>query len=150
MTLGEKIKLFRKEKGLTQKQLGKACNPSMSAAAVRQYELGKRNPKIETVQKIAQALNIPAGCLFNDDDIDYEYEQLCDILESAGIHLEEYGFNAGGGPENDVMLISHINEDEEPISIKYGDLLNIVKNILSDAEQKKNSYIQKRLDLELF
>ena len=28
MTVGENIKRFRKEKGLTQKQLGELCNPN--------------------------------------------------------------------------------------------------------------------------
>lgn len=54
MEIGEQIKKFRKQRGLTQKQLGERCN--LSEAMVRQYELGIRNPKYETLQKIATAL----------------------------------------------------------------------------------------------
>lgn len=56
MTVGEKIKQIRKEKGLTQKALGELL--SISEGMVRQYELGIRNPKIETIEKIASALKI--------------------------------------------------------------------------------------------
>lgn len=56
MTVGEKVKQIRKEKGLTQKALGELL--SISEGMVRQYELGIRNPKIETIEKIASALKI--------------------------------------------------------------------------------------------
>ena len=56
MTVGEKIRKIRKEKGLTQKQLGKLCG--IYEANIRKYELGKQNPKIETVAKIAAALKV--------------------------------------------------------------------------------------------
>lgn len=49
MTVAENIKRIRKEKGLTQKQLGKKCG--MAESTLRQYELGYRHPKIETIQK---------------------------------------------------------------------------------------------------
>ena len=56
MTVGENIRKIRKEKGLTQKQLGKLCQ--MNEVQIRQYELGKANPKIETVDRIASALGV--------------------------------------------------------------------------------------------
>lgn len=58
MTVGENIRRIRKEKGLTQKQLGELCNPQIAEANIRKYELGKANPKIETVDKIASALGV--------------------------------------------------------------------------------------------
>ncbi|MCM1101920.1 MAG: helix-turn-helix domain-containing protein [Acetatifactor muris] len=56
MTVGENIRRIRKENGLTQKQLGELCQ--MNEVQIRQYELGKANPKIETVDKIASALGV--------------------------------------------------------------------------------------------
>ncbi len=56
MTIGEKIKKIRTSKGLTQKQLGDLCG--MADSAIRRYELDKANPKIETIQKIAEALSV--------------------------------------------------------------------------------------------
>lgn len=56
MSIGENIKQFRTKNGLTQKQLGEKCG--MADSAIRRYELGKANPKIETLQKIADALDV--------------------------------------------------------------------------------------------
>ena len=56
MTKGELIRKARKEAGLTQKQLGEKAG--IAEPTIRRYELGKLNPKIETLQKIARALNI--------------------------------------------------------------------------------------------
>lgn len=58
MTVGENIKRIRKQKGLTQKSLGNLCEPKINEVQIRQYELGKANPKIETVDRIASALGV--------------------------------------------------------------------------------------------
>ncbi len=69
MTVGENIKRFRKEKGLTQKQLGELCNPSISAGTIRKYELSILNPKIETLQKISIALDVSITDLNSELDM---------------------------------------------------------------------------------
>ena len=61
MSIGENIKRLRKEKGLTQKQLGTLCQPPIDEANIRKYENDKQNPKIETIYKIADALGISAS-----------------------------------------------------------------------------------------
>ena len=67
MPTGTKIKEIRKQKGLTQKQLGDLCG--IADSNIRKYENGKQNPKIETLQKIADALG-------------------CDILDLMEIEVE--------------------------------------------------------------
>lgn len=56
VTVGENIKKIRKQKGLTQKRLGELCG--INEVQIRRYEIGKANPKIETVDKIASALGV--------------------------------------------------------------------------------------------
>lgn len=56
MDIGEKIKYLRTEKGITQKELASKLGTSQQNLA--QYENGKRKPKLETIQKIANALNV--------------------------------------------------------------------------------------------
>ena len=63
MPTGTKIKEIRKRKGLTQKQLGDLCG--IADANIRKYENGKQNPKMETLQKIADALEVPASELIS-------------------------------------------------------------------------------------
>ena len=50
MTIGNKIQKVRKEKGYTQKQLAAMCN--MATGTIQQYELGKRQPRMEQLQKL--------------------------------------------------------------------------------------------------
>lgn len=64
MTVAENIKRIRKEKNLTQKQLGEKCG--MSESTLRQYEIGYRNPKLETIRRIAAALDVYISDLVDD------------------------------------------------------------------------------------
>lgn len=56
MTVGERIRSLRKSAGLTQKELGQKLG--VSASMIGQYETNLRNPKFETLKKIAAVLNI--------------------------------------------------------------------------------------------
>lgn len=56
MTIGKKIQAFRKEKGLTQKELAQKLG--VSASMIGQYETDIRRPKLETLEKISAALGV--------------------------------------------------------------------------------------------
>lgn len=64
MTIGEKIKEVREQKGLTQKTLGELCG--VTDNVIRHYEKGLRVPKIETLDKIARSLGVPLSELSED------------------------------------------------------------------------------------
>ena len=55
-TVGKKIRFARKQRGLTQKELGNLCG--IDEANIRKYELEKQKPRLETLEKIALALEI--------------------------------------------------------------------------------------------
>ena len=65
MAIGERIHYFRTMLGLTQKQLGSKLGFSDSQADVRiaQYESGKRNPKQNYTDAIANIFNISPNAL---------------------------------------------------------------------------------------
>ena len=65
MTIGQKIKKLRTNKGLSQKALGELVGISDSAIAA--YENGKKNPGRETVIKLAAALDTDANYFMNDE-----------------------------------------------------------------------------------
>lgn len=67
MRSSEKIKNSRLQAELTQKELAKRLGTSQQNIA--QYESGKRVPKIETLQKIANALNVSVNELRSDNEI---------------------------------------------------------------------------------
>ena len=55
MNIGDKIKLVRRHRGLTQQQLGILIDIKNGAAnRIAQYETGYRTPKAEIVEKIAK------------------------------------------------------------------------------------------------
>lgn len=64
MSTGEKIRIKRKEKNFTQKLLGDLCG--INEANIRKYELGKANPKLETIRKIAAALDVSLSYFLED------------------------------------------------------------------------------------
>lgn len=69
---GDMIRKYRTEKRLTQKKLGELCG--IADSNIRKYESGNQNPKIETLQKIADALDIPvnrllAGKIISRDEL---------------------------------------------------------------------------------
>ena len=94
MTTGQLIKAARIKAGLTQRQLADKLN--ISFVNISQWENGTRNPKIETLKKIADALGVEVWELADFDTASrmLEYEGLAhkikqDMMDSAPT-WEEY------------------------------------------------------------
>lgn len=64
MNLGENIKRYRKEKGMTQEELATKCG--LSKNGLWNYENNKRQPNIETLNKIIDVLDIKITDLIDD------------------------------------------------------------------------------------
>ncbi|MEI7296295.1 helix-turn-helix transcriptional regulator [Paraburkholderia tropica] len=75
-----RLKQARLRSGLTQEQLGiQAGIDEFSASArINQYEKGKHAPSVQTSQRLARALLVPTGFLYEDDDV------LANLLAIAG------------------------------------------------------------------
>lgn len=56
MDVGKKIKYYRKQQGYTQKKLAEECG--LAVGTIQQYELGKREPRMAMLQKIAIVLDV--------------------------------------------------------------------------------------------
>lgn len=65
MNIGDKIKKERAKKNITQKQLAELANTAQSALAA--YENGSKTPRLDTLQRIAAALDVPALALLPSD-----------------------------------------------------------------------------------
>lgn len=55
-TIGKKIRFARNQREITQKELGSRCG--IDEANIRKYELEKQKPRLDTLEKIASALEI--------------------------------------------------------------------------------------------
>ncbi|QNB16118.1 helix-turn-helix transcriptional regulator [Paraburkholderia tropica] len=75
-----RLKQARLRSGLTQEQLGIQAGIDEFSASTRvnQYERGKHTPAIQTSQRLARALLVPTGFLYEEDDL------LANLLALAG------------------------------------------------------------------
>ena len=82
MSTGEQIRKYRKIANISQKELGNRLG--ISQQQIAQYENGKRTPKIETLQKIADALCITSNDLLGESEITkdmLEFQNINNVLE---------------------------------------------------------------------
>ncbi len=109
MTIGERIKKIRQENGLSQKELGKKLN--VSQQMIGQWETGKSNPKIETLRRIADTLEIGLWEIVELDQMDLntriqEIKKMISQLTPEG--LKEF----------DRLTTEALNENQESIQKK--------------------------------
>ena len=68
MSIGNNIKIARAAAGLTQKELALKCD--LAEITIRQYETGKREPRMTQIQKIATALGCTSSFLLSSGNHD--------------------------------------------------------------------------------
>lgn len=67
MNVGERIQEARKQAGLTQKELAQKLG--LATGTIQQYELDKRQPRIEQLKEISSVLNVTLGYLLGYENI---------------------------------------------------------------------------------
>lgn len=65
--IGERLRLLRKEKGMTLDELGAVLN--MPKSSLSRYENGTADPSIEAVKKIARYFNVSIDWLSGETDV---------------------------------------------------------------------------------
>ena len=129
MTVGERIRKARYKAGLTQEKLGNLSG--IAGPTIRRYELGLLNPKAETLQKIAAALDVtPAYLMGWEEPVkkgDYPFR-----LEDK---LRQLGYSVG------------FYEDDAMMWINYPDgTLEVTVEELRKLENSTLSYLQFNLE----
>lgn len=81
MTVGERIKLARKKAGMTQADLAQKLG--IPFQGVSQWERDIRNPKIETLRRIAEALNCPLVFLAGGTDEGHSIQK--DLIQNNNL-----------------------------------------------------------------
>lgn len=74
MQIGEKLKLLRKEKGLTQVEVGEAVGQERSTVAC--WETGKRTPDVATLEKLARLYKVTLDHFSSKSEADIMIELL--------------------------------------------------------------------------
>ena len=112
MTIGEKLKKSRNDKGMSLREL--ATKVELSASFLSQIEQGKASPSIENLKKIAHTLDVRVSYLIEDEEDDIrniEYTKKENIK-----YIESLESNVKMG-----LLISNNKEQNmEPIIYEIG------------------------------
>ena len=72
--IGQRIRNYRTQRGLSQEKLAElsGCHPTY----IGQVERGEKNATLESIEKIASALNVPLSQLFEKLDNSDAYESI--------------------------------------------------------------------------
>lgn len=104
MSLGKRIQAARKAKGITQKQLAELIG--VVTGTVQQYELDKRQPRFEQLEKIANNLDVSVGYLQGYENINTQQ------VVKAAINRDSKSLeNLLGLPENSVYFLDEAEEE---------------------------------------
>lgn len=127
ITIGDKIRNYRKLSGLTQKQLGELSGTSETT--IKQYEAGKRQPRIEQLIKIADTLNVLSSDLLPEGPIDGLHSgHLVEALKWIGCRIAWDEDNA----------MTWIETPEGTLEVTENDLLEL--------EKSTSSYLQFKIE----
>lgn len=140
---GEKIKELRKKRGFTQNKLAELCN--MYESQIRKYESGSVRPKIETLQKIANALDVSVIELRSDFDLEIEklqadIENELQVLESEVKFLNfllSLGYryiDTFYDNEEGYDRCIHVIDDNVDIPLTKQEYEELKKSIINDTE----------------
>lgn len=121
MTIGRKIKQLRKERGLTQAELGDLLG--VKKAAVQKYESGQvQNLKQVTIKKLCEVFDRSPSYFIYDSDFENQLRNEVKLIENIE---KQYG--------REVLLVLEIavklnNENMEKL-ISYGSDLEVIQSV---------------------
>lgn len=120
--IGKNIREARKAKGLTQEELGNLIG--LTGVAIMRYEKDQREPNMETIEKIANALTIHPTDLLNWKHISEikEFENFIEYIKSIGYSV----------------FIEQISEEDCNIKLQKDECISIFSNEEFKMLQSKN------------
>lgn len=79
MTIAERIRLIRKQKGFSQKDLAEKSNVNLKS--ISRYEIGASIPPADTLKLISNALGVTADFLLDDNQTQITDKDLLNKME---------------------------------------------------------------------
>lgn len=130
MNLGENIRNHRRIAKLTQEQLAQKCG--LATITIRQYENEKRQPRIETLEKIAKALDIPFSALYDIEDPIQEAAFAMEKFEALALQLDK-------DVEDGFLLTKSGADSFIAICERYSEMKNFAESILKQIPDENFS-----------
>ena len=147
-----RIKELRQKNNLTLRALGEKVN--MSSSRLSQYETGRREPKLETWQKLADFFQVPVPYLQGQSDIENvtSYEALSALNEI----VDKMAINASKKTKKTFQKSDFLNVDTKANKVIFDNLCNIIFSSLAlfrygtqpDTLDKSAIQLAKKLDLQ--
>lgn len=131
LTLGNNIKKYRKEKNITQKDLGLAIN--RKEITIRKYESGDISPNIETLSRIALALGITINELIGLSD---EYSRATSLSNTYFNAIMKWSED---GIFSNIQTVC-IREHFWDLLLRYKGLINSLSNSMYTWRKEKESF----------
>ena len=130
MTVGERIKEYRKLKGWSQKKL--ATESGVAEITIRQYENGTRTPRTDKLPNIATALNVNVTDLMDISNILSESKKILSNTTTFRDYLGSLGYVIGENDHTDYQM--HILENDTYIELNSDDM-KIINELENDTEK---------------
>ena len=145
LTVGQRIKAIREQKGLTQKYVAKASG--INVALLQKYEYGIRNPKDDQLKKIAEALGVEPVSLRppkieNTAELLYALREISDRF---GVVLIEDGGQSVHIKLDRLSLVSETDEDQPADNIKEARVKRISALTSESMHPKEKEYTDREL-----
>ncbi|MFQ9979302.1 helix-turn-helix domain-containing protein [Clostridium cadaveris] len=151
MTLGQNIKKYRKQKGLTQSELAEIID--LKSITIRKYESDDREPSIDILNKIAAALGVTIGKLLEEGtynltetdkvDLSFLYDEdlvlLVDLFKRCNYVIREI--------DNKVFIEKN---DKIIATTTTDDFIDMGKKILDHVKEFTDFELNKLIDIYRF
>lgn len=160
---GKRIVELRKKRGLTQAELARSIGISRSALSL--YEIEKREPDIETLNKLASLFEVPVGYILGNEQevIDYanytmdtpEFAfdfkmRIRDLMAEQKMSEDEFAKKTGFHPEEkDAYLYGNKMPSIEDL-IKIAGALKVSTDYLLDISKRKRITAEEEVLLQTF
>lgn len=142
MTIGNNIKRIREEKGMTQKELADKCN--IIYQTIGKYERNLLNPKYETLEKIAKALEVSSFDLIDGYKVPvYQVKHINIELEPWALYYSNI-FNTY--KEKSDLFYTWYRRKKQEVSYE---LLKLVHTPFIDEREQEESYFNSLSDEEV-
>lgn len=137
MGTGDNIRALRKERGLTQKELGELCG--MADSAIRYYESNRGNPTQKTIKRIATALGVTVDYLLTGEKTE---KHPLDWTHSLDKKLNLIGCSL----ESDELILGAFSDEDNKKWIRLPDcLLMLSDEELKTLDDETDSYLRFKL-----
>ncbi len=125
--IGEIIRKFRRMKGIKQKELAK--NADMRSSSLCDIEKGRVNPSLQSLYKIASALDEPLSSFFQEDKSDIPQGRSGDLMNKNVSHY--------------VIMREEIERKRKELHSMYKNISNLKEEELLKKSRELDDLIKK-------